>query len=359
MRLLVLTQGADHVCFRYRVGAFAQALSARGWTLEGVPLAGAVVRRCRQLRAARHADAVLLQRKLLPWWQARILRQNARVLLFDFDDAVFHRDSYSPKGFYSRTRSFRFWATVHAADAVLAGNRYLAEQAARFVEPRQVYRIPTCVDPRAYPTARHQRQGVAARLVWIGGEAMLRSLDRASAHLAAAAAAVPGIELHVICSKVPLLDRLRVVGIHWSETTEARDLAAADVGISWLPDDPWSRGKCALKILQYMAAGLPVVANPVGMTREIVVDGETGYLAATPQEWADAITRLASDPAKRQAMGLAGRRRVEQLYSVAAWEHVFAELIDRVAGSVTTRSGAHFGTAVRHRPAHAGRSPQC
>jgi hypothetical protein len=316
-----------------------------------------MLRRNRQLRAARDADAVLLQRKLLPWWQARVLRRSARVLIFDFDDAVFHRDSYSPKGFYSRTRAFRFWATVHDADAVIAGNRYLTEQAERFVEGRRVHRVPTCVDPRRYPTARHERVGAAARLVWIGGRAMSRSLTLASAQLAAAAKAVPRLQLHVICSEFPALAGVSTVAVPWSEATEAADLAATDIGISWLPDDPWSRGKCGLKVLQYMAAGLPVVANPVGVHREMVVDGETGILATTPGEWAEAIQRLAIDPAMRQSMGRAARRRVEDLYSVDTWEHRFVDLVDRAAGGAAQRSGDHFTALARHRPAYAGRSP--
>jgi glycosyltransferase involved in cell wall biosynthesis len=104
----------------------------------------------------------------------------------------------------------------------------------------------------------------------------------------------------------------------WSERGEAADIAAADVGISWVPDDLWSRGKCGLKVLQYMAAGLPVVANPVGVQADLVRHGETGLLARTPAEWVEALRRLAGDPVLRRHMGEAGRRRVEAEFSVAA-----------------------------------------
>jgi glycosyltransferase involved in cell wall biosynthesis len=135
--------------------------------------------------------------------------------------------------------------------------------------------------------------------------------------------------------EIPGLD---VVPRRWSSATEAAELTDADVGICWLPEDSWSRGKCGLKVLQYMAAGLPVVANPVGMNRRLVVDGQTGLLASTPGEWADAIGRLAADPTLRAAMGRAGRRLVARRYDVAVWGRRFAELIHSVASAPAVRT---------------------
>ena len=135
-----------------------------------------------------------------------------------------------------------------------------------------------------------------------------------------------------------------------SASTEAEEIADADIGLSWLPDDTWSLGKCGLKVLQYMAAGLPVVANPVGMNREMVIHGETGFLASTREEWATAVTRLARDPQLRQQMGAAGRQFVERHYSVQRWAPVFAELIDRLPqGQVSTskKSSKRKGRAAR------------
>jgi glycosyltransferase involved in cell wall biosynthesis len=108
-------------------------------------------------------------------------------------------------------------------------------------------------------------------------------------------------------------------------------VAGGDIGINWLPDDDWSRGKCGLRVLQYMAAGLPVVANPVGMNREMVVDGRTGFLASTPGQWADAVARLAADPALRRRMGAEGRRLVQKRFSVEVWGSVFAEMVAQIA----------------------------
>ena len=186
------------------------------------------------------------------------------------------------------------------------------------------------------------------------------SLHCLQAHLAAASQRSPGLELRVICDRFPRLAGVRVVGRRWSSATEAAQLAECDVGISWLPDDPWSRGKCGLKVLQYMAAGLPVVANPVAMNRQMVVHGRTGLLVNTPEEWASAIRRLATDPPLRQRMGAAGRELVERQYSVPRWGPDFATLVvqaaDRAAAAAKPHGrSAHVGPA--RRPSRNGPVP--
>lgn len=352
MKVLAFTEAPNHVCYRYRLEAFAAALAERGWTLESLPLAPNTFERSSQLREAARADAVVLQRKLLPLWQLRLLRKSSRLLVYDFDDALFHRDSYSRKGPLSWARLAHFWATIYTADAVTAGNDYLLEQARGYIQPERVYFMPTCVSPDLYGLARHTRAGTAARLVWIGQHSTLPCLSYAETLLEAAAARLPGLELRVICNRFPRLRGVRVTPRQWSGTTETAEVADGDIGVSWLPDDPWSRGKCGLKVLQYMAAGLPVVANPVGMNCEMVVHGETGFLATTPGEWATAIERLANDPALRARFGAAGRELVEQRYSVLRWGPEFAALIDRLG-----REGPRPTADERRWPAAAWRTP--
>ncbi len=330
MRVLALAEGPNHVCCRYRIEAFGWSLAERGLELEILPLDGDTLRRVPQLLAARRADVVILQRKLLPLWQLALLRRLARRLIYDVDDALYQRDSYSRRGPESWVRGLHFWATVYASDAVTAGNEFLRDRAAAYAALDRVHVVRTCLEPGDYAIGRHERTGAAAKLVWIGQPSTLPSLDLMQKHLAAAAGRLPGLELRVICSRFPSLEGIRVLPYRWSAADETAAVADGDIGVNWLPDDQWSRGKCGLKVLQYMAAGLPVVANPVGMNRQMVEHGRTGFLAATPQEWADAIERLACDPSLRRAMGVAGRRRVEERFSVAAWGPRFAEVVDRV-----------------------------
>jgi glycosyltransferase involved in cell wall biosynthesis len=332
MEVLALIDDANAVCCRYRIEAFEQAMGREGLSLEIVRFDKGILRRIGNLHKAKQADAVILQRKLLPLWQTALLRRWARRLIFDVDDAIFQRDSNSGKGPDSRTRSGKFRAIVAKADAVIAGNDYLKQVAAALTAPGRVCLIPTCIDTQKYHPAVHKRAGPEARLVFIGQQTTLRLLGTAREQLAAIAQQIPGMEFRQICDGAADFPGLRVVLRPWSSESEAAELAEGDIGVAWMPDDSWSLGKCGLKVLQYMAAGLPVVANPVGIHREMVIHGETGFIASTPRQWAEAVARLAADPQLRNKLGAAGRYLAEKRYSVSMWAPRFVKVIrgDRV-----------------------------
>jgi glycosyltransferase involved in cell wall biosynthesis len=213
---------------------------------------------------------------------------------------------------------------------VIAGNAFLAEHAARWTAEPRVHIIPTCVDPQRYPLAEPKRSGEGVELVWVGSASTLRGLQAIAPLLEDIGRNVPGVRLKLLCDRFLQLCHLPVHPALWSEAREAEEIADADIGISWIPDDLWSRGKCGLKVLQYMAAGLPVIANPVGVHCEMVRHGETGFLAQMPEQWIEAVRRLAHDPHLRRQMGRAGRRLVEARYSVTAGAACWRELLDRL-----------------------------
>jgi glycosyltransferase involved in cell wall biosynthesis len=277
-------------------------------------------------------DAVILQRKLLPRWAVALLRRRARRLIFDYDDAVWLRDSYSAKGFDDPKRAARFRATVGACDLVIAGNEYLAAEARRFAPTARVRVIPTCVDAGKYTPAAHANAD-GVRLVWVGSSSTLKGLERFAPTLSAIGRAAPGARLKLICDRFVEFPPLAVERCVWDEATEAACIAASDVGIGWVPDDPWSRGKCGLKVLQYQAAGLPVIANAVGVQSDFVRDGETGFLAATTDEWVAAVRKLA-DPGLRARLGANGRRQVEERYSVEAGGRLWVEALASLASTM-------------------------
>lgn len=162
-------------------------------------------------------------------------------------------------------------------------------------------------------------------LVWVGSASTLQGLIRAKPLLEHLGRSVAGLRLRLVCDATLQLDHLPFEHVPWTAAGEADAIAGADVGISLLPDDDWSRGKCGLKVLQYLAAGLPVVGNPVGVTAELIRGA--GLLATTPDEWVAAIERL-HDPALRQSLGAAGRARVQAQYDIATGAAAWRQLLD-------------------------------
>ncbi|MCS6863816.1 MAG: glycosyltransferase family 4 protein [Gemmataceae bacterium] len=344
MRLAALVESTTHVCCRYRLAAFRPAFIAHGHTLDLYPLPQSPLGRFFIGRNLAEYDAVILQRKLLPRWVLERLRRRIKRLIFDFDDALWLRDSYSAKGFHDPHRVARFQATIAAADAVVAGNDYLAAQARQYVAADRVHVVPTCVDvskysPRTEVPQKHLDTEVSSKsrltsekppltLVWIGSSSTLQGLERFAPTLSAIGRALPGTRLKLICDRFTEFPPLIVQRSLWHEATEAQEIATADVGIAWVPDDPWSHGKCGLKILQYQAAGLPVVANPVGVQAQMVHAG-TGFQAVTTEQWVKAIRTLAACPPLRAELGRAGRRQVEAQYSTAAGARLWLDLLER------------------------------
>jgi glycosyltransferase involved in cell wall biosynthesis len=119
----------------------------------------------------------------------------------------------------------------------------------------------------------------------------------------------------VIGTPTYALPGLEVEAMPWLSATELEDLSAIDIGVMPLPDDNWSRGKCGLKALQFMALGVPTVCSPVGVNSEIIQDGRTGFLAATEAEWVQKLTNLLRSEELRRRIGRAGRETVEEKYS--------------------------------------------
>ena len=206
MQVLALIEGVDQPCYRYRLEAFAWSMAEQGLLPGGRPLRKALVPRMAQLLAARRAEVVILQRKLLPRWQLALLRGAAKRLVYDVDDALFQRDSYhaqGPRQPHAPAPLRRHGAGGRPGDrrqraSSPAGGRRTSSRGGSAWFPRASSRPGT-------PPPRTRRSGAAVRLVWIGQRSTLASLGCARRHLAAAAACLPGLQLRVISDSAPAL----------------------------------------------------------------------------------------------------------------------------------------------------------
>lgn len=310
-KLLFVSKGEDASSTRYRALQFFPLWREAGFEPTHVTASGGPRATLNMLRLAARADVVVVLRKTFPAALLWLLRHVSRKLVFDFDDAIFCNTDGTP----SRTRMARFAAMARASDHVFAGNAFLAGNAAAF-NPA-VTLVPTCVDAARYRVDA-DKPADTLDLVWIGSHSTRKYLAEAMPWLKAAAEKTPNLRLKIIADFDLPGCGIPTLPVAWRAESEARELAASHIGIAPMRDDDWSRGKCALKVLQYMAAGLPVVSSQAGANAEVIVEGETGFLASTPEAWTECIARLANDADLRRRTGEAGRRLVETDYCIDA-----------------------------------------
>ena len=275
------------------------------------------------LTVAKSHDLIWLEKEALPWlphiMELPLLRRIPYVI--DFDDAWFHRYDRHRNPVVRTLLSSKFPALVRGAAAVIAGSPYLAEWAeARGA--RKVVRLPTTVDLGRYTVKERSDQGSFV-IGWMGSPSSAHYLTAVAPVLSA----MTGDRTIVRLIGSGRVEIGNVEILPWMEATETSDLTGFDVGIMPLTSDEWSEGKCAYKLIQYMAAGLPVVASPVGMNREVVKHGVNGFLADTHQEWSDALMALRNDPTLRARMGANGRNLAEQSYSLAGNAPLLAQTL--------------------------------
>lgn len=279
--------------------------------------------RLRRLARSIDDETLLLSRQASPFSngsiEARLLGNAARGV-YDFDDALM----FSPGGRLDRLWSKRqVWRrSVLAADVVIAGNDFLADEASRL--NNDVVVVPSCVNPGDYVRKHSYEVGSVPRALWLGSPSTESYLELVAAPLLALHHS-SGLRLTVISAGEaelgtlgPMVDRRA-----WSPSTFAAELSTADFGIMPLDDTEWTRGKCAYKLLQYGASGLPMIGSPVGANSS-VLDAADGLAATTDDDWVGAMETILQEPvARRASRGAAGREAVISGYSFAAWESTF------------------------------------
>ncbi len=330
MRAVFFLQGERVPAARARGVAVAQALEARGiscsvriarpsvygdtrlpWPLDrprALYLPVAALARLPQLRDLRDDDVVIFQRPMTELPTTFLERRAARghKTVFDFDDAIFERVTVRAK----------FHRLVGLVDRVVAGNRYLAAAARA---PEKTVVIPTAVDTDRFALQPSRpARGREVVVGWTGLSSNYRQLAHAAPGIARALERT-GARFLAISDRPPP-PSLRALGaefVRWRPETEVEDLARIDIGVMPLPDGPYERGKCAFKLLQYMALGRPGVASPVGANSDVVTPGADGFLPDHQDGWDEVLTRLIQDPVLRREMGTRARATIERGYSLA------------------------------------------
>ena len=329
---LLLGYALDQPSFRHRMRCLASPLEAAGWSvrMERFPSGRYGLRTWELRRLLRWADVTVLHQIKLSGPEARLMASLTRRRIFDVDDAIYVRKPrrLGEPANDSIWRRRKFAATCRWSDVVAAGNQVLAGVARRSAQAIAI--LPTSIDTSGYGAATASADDPPT-IAWIGSPENLVYLEMIRPALARLASRYPTLRVRVICSSFPDWPEINVEPIAWSSATEAASLAAAHVGIMPLTDDEWSRGKCAFKLLQYMAASLPCVASPVGANMEAVVDGVNGFHASGNDEWEDKLGQLIESADLRARFGAAGHLHVRERYAMNNYQANYAALLARLA----------------------------
>lgn len=336
IKVTALTSGRNVPSSRFRVRQFIQPLARHGIHVTEYPLrvpkytarflaplrtvadAAKAAARLPGLLATRSSDITWLERELIPE-RSSLERSAGRRRLFDVDDAIWlNRDN----GFADEI--------ANQSVGVIAGNNFIAAHFEKVAA--KVWVVPTAIDTDVWkPAPRNETD--TWTIGWIGTSSNLPALEAIDEPLADFLARHPGTRLKVVCDRKPAFRKIPDACWsfdYWSAATEVLQAQEMDVGIMPLPDTDWSRGKCALKMISYMAVGVPVVASPVGVNQELFQQADVGLPAVENNDWYEALTLLFQDRSRARDLGMNGRQLAQTRYSVDVNTGLLAKIFQEV-----------------------------
>ena len=310
MRVLALTFGDEQqASSKYRVFQFIEPLAKLGIQLEPTP-ANAFAK----WSEVRQYDAILVQKKLFRSSKVRFLRRNTARLIYDIDDAIWHPHGKEHSFFTNLRNRWRLKAIARAADLCICANDVLAAHMRGMTDHTTV--IPLGLEGSRWHRKTDSESSAVVRAGWSGHPVNLPYLEAIEPALLQAQTDNPQIEFAIFCGKAPAFRSLKYRHIRFQPDTEVEVLRGFDVGLLPLPPGPFAAGKSPIKGIQYMATGIPTVLTPMGATREMFSEGQTGLFASSNEEWHRAINQLVRDPAARQRMGSRARATFESTYEL-------------------------------------------
>lgn len=344
MRVVFFSKGGPDVpSSRYRCFRVAEELARQGVETRicdppprrfglRIPRGGlAELRRLhRELSRVRRGDVLYLQRptqNTLFVWLAVLHKTLRRLtMVFDFCDPLF---VHAP---------FKTRLLTRAADLVVVSCEDLARWARRRND--RVVVVPNSLlagELATRPTGSGEPLPVVG---WVGAAALhADNLEVLLPAFEAVAGEAPfrfrmvgtrGAE--DLVARFRAIDGLEVDAVEWlAPDRVAEVIASFDLAVLPLRDIPWNR-KLVTKLVEYLGAGVPVVASPVGDNRFVLTHGVDGLLAADTGQWVHALRDLLADPQRRASIGAAG-------LATAARRFLLPANAERLAGLLSAARG--------------------
>lgn len=276
-------------------------------------------------------DIVFIERELFDHQSFNLelmFMRLANKTVLDIDDAIFLKN---PE---------KFRVLADKVDLIIVGNKNLFDEARKHND--QVRLLPTSVIASKYPVKDYcQPPSDKPVIGWTGLDTNIPNIKRVVPALQRLAEQYEFILCIISATPDPIaelsLEGIEVRHLVWCPETEYEDLSAFDIGIMPLEDDEWSRFKCGLKLLQYMALGIPAVASPVGVNADIIDHGQNGFSASTEEEWYVSLRELLISPELRQSAGLRGRKTVEEQFDVSVNSLLMKQYLEQVVDDSVKR----------------------
>ena len=328
MKVLFLIQGYHVAASRYRVLQYIPYLKSEGVDATVSLYPRTLKQNIQFFKDLRKYDIVFLQRKRFHQPRLGLLRKRARRIIYDFDDAIMYRNSKA-KDPFSQTRRRRFVQMIQASDFIIAGNEFLKKEVVSLNTNVEV--IPTSIDEDRYHLKDYENKKERVTLGWIGDHGSIHYLEKMGPIFEKIGTRYPQCELKIVSDIFFDCEKMEVVKKQWRPEEEVSDLQSFDIGLMPLLDDPWSWGKCGLKIIQYQGVGVPVVCMAVGINRDLVEDGVNGFWATTQEEWEEKLSVLIENNALRERMGREGRRRVLERFTIQACAPRLLSILKKVS----------------------------
>ena len=337
MNILVLSKYDDKgASSRYRFYQYIPSLRNEGWKIrtepllsnnyiaflydkKKLPISEIILSYCKRivlLLNKKKYDIIWIEQEAFPWipfFIEKIFTKSKTKIVADYDDAFFLRYDHHVNKIVRYFLGSKIDGVMENADLILAGNDYLAGRA-RVNSARQIEIFPTVVDTGKYIKIKVRKDDVFT-IGWIGspGTAKYLYLIRDAFKKVFDGG---GVNFSFVGAGELMFDEFQYSNIKWDETTEVKEISKFDVGIMPLPDDSWEKGKCGLKLIQYLSCGIPVIGSPVGVNDKIIEHGINGFKANSTEEWVKYFMILKNDSALREKMGNEGRNFIIKNYSL-------------------------------------------
>ncbi len=253
----------------------------------------------------------------------------AKAVIYDIDDLVFlkHKEAEPWYAYFFKGRQKPIYL-MQQADHIITCTPFLDSYVKQYNS--NTTNISSTINTQTYIPVNEYTNDHLIVLGWSGSHSTIRMLNLLTPVFQELKKHI-NFKLLVMGSSNFSIPGIDVEALEWSEAKEISTLQKMDIGLYPLPlNEEWVNGKSGLKALQYMALGIPTIASHIGCNDQVIENGVSGLLVTTEKEWMDSILNLANDAALRKKIGLAGRNRVEQFYSIKATESVYLSILKTV-----------------------------